>query len=156
MTVAKWLMPQLNTPRLKLFQIESNVLISFNVFVYLIFTFRHMIHFYQTTQLVSCFDKTVLYKSWWTYDLVDDFIMRAVILLPVLLVLCSGNVLKNEERELDWWETTIFYQIYPRSFADSNGDGIGDLNGRCSNTFYETWFWPIHFFFIKMMLKLYF
>ncbi|MEN9751372.1 MAG: hypothetical protein RLZZ600_419 [Actinomycetota bacterium] len=29
----------------------------------------------------------------------------------------------------DWWKGAVVYQIYPRSFADSNGDGIGDLRG---------------------------
>jgi alpha-glucosidase len=32
-------------------------------------------------------------------------------------------------KQLKWWQTAVFYQIYPRSFADGDGDGIGDLQG---------------------------
>lgn len=38
--------------------------------------------------------------------------------------------------DLKWWQKAVFYQIYPRSFADGNGDGIGDFAGMISRLDY--------------------
>lgn len=38
-----------------------------------------------------------------------------------------------------WWKECVFYQIYPRSFMDRNGDGIGDLNGILTKLDYLKW-----------------
>lgn len=38
--------------------------------------------------------------------------------------------------EKKWWHSSVVYQIYPRSFCDSNNDGIGDLKGIISKLDY--------------------
>jgi len=50
-------------------------------------------------------------------------LLTAVITLTVILPRCKS------EPENTWWQTGNLYQIYVRSFKDSNGDGIGDING---------------------------
>jgi hypothetical protein len=35
----------------------------------------------------------------------------------------------NGRPDAAWWKSVVVYQIYPRGFADSNGDGVGDLGG---------------------------
>ncbi len=41
--------------------------------------------------------------------------------------------------EQPWWQKAVIYQIYPRSFQDSNGDGVGDLNGILARIDYLSW-----------------
>lgn len=43
---------------------------------------------------------------------------------------------KDKISQNKWWKSAVIYQIYPRSFADSNGDGIGDLQGIISKLGY--------------------
>ena len=37
--------------------------------------------------------------------------------------------MSNNVTEKKWWQSAVVYQIYPKSFQDSNGDGVGDLRG---------------------------
>lgn len=41
--------------------------------------------------------------------------------------------------EIDWWRNGVIYQIYPRSFADQDGDGVGDLPGIAARADYLAW-----------------
>jgi len=41
----------------------------------------------------------------------------------------TGEILYQTKSNPEWWRSSVIYQIYPRSFADGNGDGMGDLKG---------------------------
>ena len=65
--------------------------------------------------------------------------------LPVILVIIAtfsilsqapAQTKKVDAEGHEWWQHAVFYEIYPRSFADSNNDGIGDLNGIASKLDY--------------------
>ncbi len=56
----------------------------------------------------------------------------AVLILIILLVALRATRAQRKSPDTTphpWYQHAVFYEIYPRSFMDSNGDGIGDLNG---------------------------
>lgn len=57
---------------------------------------------------------------------------RAISFVVVLFAVAAAI----SAADLDWWEGGNFYQIYPRSFKDSDGNGVGDLLGIASKVEY--------------------
>jgi len=64
-------------------------------------------------------------------------ILAAFLILAFPALLLANAKQKPVDAEgHQWWQHAVFYEIYPRSFADSNNDGIGDLNGIASKLDY--------------------
>lgn len=71
---------------------------------------------------------------------VNKFLQTLVIIFATCLIVVSCQKSEKQENKTApdkaWWKESVVYQIYPRSFKDSDGDGVGDLKGIISRLDY--------------------
>jgi alpha-glucosidase len=82
-------------------------------------------------QKYSTPDKSLLLKL--RIQLLQALALTAACLAPSTAI-CQTRPVDAEGHQ--WWQHAVFYEIYPRSFADSNNDGVGDLKGITSKLDY--------------------
>src|ERR1700737_5572845 len=69
--------------------------------------------------------------------MLEKIAIAAIMILSSCLTAGSANAQQQTDASgRPWWQDAVFYEVYPRSFADSNNDGIGDLNGIASKLDY--------------------
>ncbi|MGA8042172.1 MAG: alpha-glucosidase [Terracidiphilus sp.] len=64
----------------------------------------------------------------WTKRILSSSLLLAMA-IAVPAARAQSTASPSNSSEQNWWKNAVIYEVYPRSFQDSNGDGIGDLNG---------------------------